>query len=1158
MKVINTVVQKVFDIGFFKLVFLISCFFYCIPFTNFLLVSVFKVFIFWGIAIFLYNYFCNKKYVLKKADYLLFGFLGLAALSCVFNFRQNLVQNVIAVAYLFVQTVLMVSYNRTPSLDQTVKEIKRFANAAVILTFPCAVISILIFLLNFKFSFRVGFQQYVFGVFEGRLWGIQGNPNTLAQFALVSIWLSIILLFINKKYGGKKGQRVFLYTNIVLQIICCVLSNSRSTTIGAAVAIGFLALVLIGLKKRKADQSVLKAILKNPLTTVLKLASVAICVVLVFVVVKQGMRIASIPFKNVDLDFLPVYEEETPEDTEENKTQNNINKTDREYLTDDYSNGRLEIWQGAAKVILKNPIFGVGVKNINESVNAFLSETTVAATPKLSENMHNIYIQVLVANGIVAFIFFVLYLTITVLKNIKFLFTFNSDDENNKFIFKLVLAHLCLIGGLLIINLFDSNLLYFCSIFMVPVFWSSISHINALKDSVVGKKKRVLFSISNLGGGGAEKVLMDITNNMNFEENEVEVQTIFNEGKYIKELNENIKYSYILKKPTLLKKRILSRVIKYFPKKFVYNFFIDKNYDVEIAFLESLPVKLLCGSNSSAIKVAWLHADIFSVKETLALFINKKRLTKCYQSFDRVVCVSDSVRASFVSNTKLYQNAVTIYNPIDKKQIIEKAGLNCDIKADKNKFTIVTVGSLTYAKGFLRLCQVIEKIAEKNKNIELWIVGEGPERATLESFINEKQLGEYIKLLGFKDNPYSYLNQADLFVSSSITEGYSLVLAEAMVLGIPVLSTNTNGPANVLQNGKYGCIVENSFEGLYDGIKNLIDNPNELNKVKEKVLQRQGFFKLEEKIEQVENLFKLKDNINKESDLFCTVFTPAYNRGYIIEKLYNSLKNQTCTDFEWVVVDDGSTDNTEELFKKWCKEENSFKINYIKVQNGGKQRAINKGVAVARGKMFFIVDSDDSLTENAVERLKFYEGTIKNYNNFAGISGLRGYNREKVIGERNGAEYVDAFGQEREKYNLLGDKAECYYTDLLKRYLFPEVIGEKFVTECIVWDKISFDGYKIRWFDEIIYLGEYLDDGYTSEGTSLFDKNPIGFLLYVRNEKLYFPLDIKKQIGNYYRYFKMIKESKSLGEISEDLLTSKSFIKLCDLLYNVKLKIKGR
>lgn len=119
-----------------------------------------------------------------------------------------------------------------------------------------------------------------------------------------------------------------------------------------------------------------------------------------------------------------------------------------------------------------------------------------------------------------------------------------------------------------------------------------------------------------------------------------------------------------------------------------------------------------------------------------------------------------------------------------------------------------------------------------------------------------------------------------------------------------------------------------------------------------------------------------------------TVFTPTYNRGYIIEKLYRSLQRQTFQDFEWVVMDDGSTDNTEEIFESWMQEDNRFPIRYYKQENGGKCRAINRGLDLAKGELFFIMDSDDYLTDNALERIVYWESTIAGQQNYAGVVGL--------------------------------------------------------------------------------------------------------------------------------------------------------------------------
>lgn len=231
-----------------------------------------------------------------------------------------------------------------------------------------------------------------------------------------------------------------------------------------------------------------------------------------------------------------------------------------------------------------------------------------------------------------------------------------------------------------------------------------------------------------------------------------------------------------------------------------------------------------------------------------------------------------------------------------------------------------------------------------------------------------------------------------------------------------------------------------------------------------------------------------------------TIFTTTYNRGYIIENLYYSLKSQTCKDFEWVVIDDGSIDNTEDLFHKWEIETSEFPIKYKKVINGGKHRAINLGVNMAATDAFFIVDSDDYLVENAIEQVQKWFQTICGNSQYAGVSGLKGYSKDSPIGGWGifSGKYIDATNLERAKYGLLHDKAEIYKTSFLKKYPFPEFEGENFLTEGIVWNKIALEGYKIRWYKEIIYICDYLDDGLTRCGYKRSIQNPKGYMSYLK------------------------------------------------------------
>lgn len=207
-----------------------------------------------------------------------------------------------------------------------------------------------------------------------------------------------------------------------------------------------------------------------------------------------------------------------------------------------------------------------------------------------------------------------------------------------------------------------------------------------------------------------------------------------------------------------------------------------------------------------------------------------------------------------------------------------------------------------------------------------------------------------------------------------------------------------------------------------------------------------------------------------------TVFTPTYNRAYIIEELYNSLLSQNYKDFEWLIVDDGSTDQTEELISNFITE-GFITIRYFKQENGGKHRAINKGVALARGELFFIVDSDDYLYNNALDRVFYHYSNVKDNPIFAGVSGMRYTPDGEKIGSSTNFDIIDCpgihFGA---VFGINGDNAEVYKTEILKKFPFPEIEDEKFCPEGLIWNRLS-NKYKMRFFNEGIYICEYLADG---------------------------------------------------------------------------------
>lgn len=241
--------------------------------------------------------------------------------------------------------------------------------------------------------------------------------------------------------------------------------------------------------------------------------------------------------------------------------------------------------------------------------------------------------------------------------------------------------------------------------------------------------------------------------------------------------------------------------------------------------------------------------------------------------------------------------------------------------------------------------------------------------------------------------------------------------------------------------------------------------------------------------------------------MLITVFTPAYNRAKLLPRLYESLCKQTFKDFEWLIVDDGSVDETASLFTSndndnvndnssihlytfSSKNENesgqtsdiihqtsNFPIRYIYQENGGKHRAINRGVKEAQGELFFIVDSDDMLPPEALEKVaKVYED-IKDDERFAGVCGLDSTFEGKVIGSGLPQEVIDTPSVDiRFKYGVTGDMKEVFRTAVLKEFPFPEIEGERFCPEMLLWNRIA-TKYKLRYFNQIIYLAEYQEDG---------------------------------------------------------------------------------
>ena len=225
---------------------------------------------------------------------------------------------------------------------------------------------------------------------------------------------------------------------------------------------------------------------------------------------------------------------------------------------------------------------------------------------------------------------------------------------------------------------------------------------------------------------------------------------------------------------------------------------------------------------------------------------------------------------------------------------------------------------------------------------------------------------------------------------------------------------------------------------------------------------------------------------------FITIFTPTYNRGYTLTKLYDSLCRQTEKSFDWLIVDDGSTDNTPSLVRDF-QTENKLSINYIHKENGGKHTALNVALDIVQTELFFIVDSDDVLVNDAVETICKDWEKVRSMN-LCGIAYLKGEASGKVIGQPFPQNYkVDNFIRLRFNLGITGDKAEVWVTSSLQRFRFPVFPGERFMGESYLWIKVARRQDMLH-VNKIIYLCEYLADGLTRSGRKMRLKNPIGGL----------------------------------------------------------------
>lgn len=368
--------------------------------------------------------------------------------------------------------------------------------------------------------------------------------------------------------------------------------------------------------------------------------------------------------------------------------------------------------------------------------------------------------------------------------------------------------------------------------------------------------KRILFLIHDLGQGGAEKVLVNLVNNMDRTKFDISVTVLFGDGVNEQFLSPDIHFRAVFPKEFPGN----SKVMKLLTPKQLHEFCVKEEYDIEVSYLEGPSARVISGCMNPKTKlIAWIHSVQLSHKQLAASFRSIHEMKECYAKFNEIVCVSKYMREALCKLLPIEVKSRVLYNTIESEEVIQKSLEAADEIKDDNKIRLVSVGTLKEIKGFDRLLRIVKKLTEEGYPIKLYLLGEGPLKNKLQSYITENGMHDVVKMLGYQINPYKYVSKCHLFVCSSHSEGFSTAIMETLIVGTPVCTVEVSGMKEMLgENNEYGVVTANSEEALYEGIKFLLDNPKTLEIYREKALARGKIFKKEDTVKAVEEeLMKL-------------------------------------------------------------------------------------------------------------------------------------------------------------------------------------------------------------------------------------------------------------------------------------------------------------
>lgn len=364
--------------------------------------------------------------------------------------------------------------------------------------------------------------------------------------------------------------------------------------------------------------------------------------------------------------------------------------------------------------------------------------------------------------------------------------------------------------------------------------------------------KKILFMIPDLAGGGAEKVLVNLVNNMDREKFDITVKTLFDVGVNRDKLLPHIKREYCIKKQF----RGNSKFFELFKPETLFKKFIKEHYDIIVSYLEGPTARIVSGCTDKDTKlVSWIHVEQHTKGALSSSFRSFKEAYKCYDRFDNTICVSEFVKSDFTNILNFKKPIEVLYNTNETDEIISLSKEKVTDYDFNDEITIIGIGTLKKTKGFDKLARIHKRLLDEGIKHNVIILGRGPEEQALCSLIKELDIEDSFKLLGYNTNPYKYTKNSDLFVCASISEGFSTAATESLIVGTPVCTVDVSGMKEMLgENNEYGIVTENDEDALYEGIKKMLTTEGLLEYYSEKALERGKKFSTEKTVKAVENM----------------------------------------------------------------------------------------------------------------------------------------------------------------------------------------------------------------------------------------------------------------------------------------------------------------